>query len=139
MEASGYDRHFTGEWQVRLARAAYYGLCAYVDDLVGRLLGALERTGQDRDTRIVFTADHGEMLGNHGAWTKMLMYEDSVSVPMLLAGPDLPRGEVNPTPVTLLDVPAMLLRDHGCEPPPGGGRRVAGRIVPRAGGPIASR
>ena len=37
---------------------------------------------------------------------------------MILAGPDLPRGEVNPTPVPMLDVPAMLLRDHGCEPPP---------------------
>ena len=130
MEASGYDRHFTGERQVRLARAAYYGLCAYVDDLVGRLLGALEGTGQDRDTRIVFTADHGEMLGNHGAWTKMLMYEDSVSVPMLLAGPDLPRGEVNPTPVTLLDVPGDAAPRPRLRAAAGGGRGVAGRIVP---------
>ena len=138
MEASGYDRHFTGERPVRLARAAYYGLCGYVDDLVGRLLGVLERTGLGRDTRIVFTADHGEMLGNHGAWTKMLMYEDSVSVPMILAGPDLPRGEVNPTPVTLLDVPAMLLRDHGCEPTPAsGGESLADLSLLRCPGRVA--
>ena len=125
MEASGYDRHFTGEQHVRLARAAYFGLCGYVDSLVGRLLGALEGVGRGRDTRVVFTADHGEMLGNHGAWTKMLMYEDSVAAPMLLAGPDVPRGVVDPTPVTLLDIPAMLLRDHGCEPMGSDGESLA--------------
>ena len=113
MDLSAYDKHFTPE-KVRIARAAYYGLCSYVDDMVGNLIETLEENDLIEDTRIIFTSDHGEMLGNHGAWTKMLMYEDSVSIPLILGGPGIEQGKVNSTPVTLLDIAAMVCRDHGC-------------------------
>ncbi len=113
MAASGYDQHFD-EQKIRLARAAYYGLCSYVDHLVGQLLQTLDDNDLTSDTRIIFTSDHGEMLGNHGAWTKMLMLEDSVSIPMLLSGPGIDEGIVSTTPVSLLDIAPMLYKDHHC-------------------------
>ncbi len=116
MAASGYDQHFDSE-KIRVARAAYYGLCSYVDDIVGQLLNTLDQQRLTEDTRVVFTSDHGEMLGNHGAWTKMLMLEDSVSIPMILSGPGIDSGTVNATPVTLLDIAPMLYEDHQCPLP----------------------
>jgi len=114
MEASAYDRHFDPE-KIKIARAAYYGLCSYVDDIVGRLMETLHRRQLIDSTRIIFTSDHGEMLGNHGAWTKMLMYEDSAGIPMILSGPGIDQKRENITPVTLLDIVPMLYRDHRCE------------------------
>ncbi len=114
MAASGYDKHFDEE-KIRIARAAYYGLCSYVDDMVGQIMACLNHNRLADQTRVVFTADHGEMLGNHGAWTKMLMYEDSAGIPMILSGPGIAKNKVCTTPVTLLDIPPMLYADHNCQ------------------------
>ena len=88
-----YDAHFTGAAQVRLARAGYYGLCSFLDDNIGAVLGALDESGLGGETRVLYTADHGDMLGNHGIWAKSVMYEDSAGVPMILSGPDVPGGQ----------------------------------------------
>ena len=56
---------------------------------------------------VVFLSDHGEMLGNHGMWTKSVMYEDSVGIPMVLAGPGIKAG-LNDTPVSLTDIAATV-------------------------------
>lgn len=97
-----YNDYFS-EQQVREGRRGYYGLVSFVDDLVGRLLGALEASGLAADTRVLYTSDHGELLGDHGMWTKMLMYEGSAGIPLLMAGPDVPQGAVVETPVSLID------------------------------------
>lgn len=99
-----YDSHFTGEDQLRLARAGYYGLCSFLDDNIGKVLGVLEEVGLADDTRVLYTSDHGDMLGNHGIWAKSVMYEDSAGVPMILSGPGVPEGGSVATPVSLVDV-----------------------------------
>ena len=68
--------------------AAYYAMIELIDDNVGRLLAALEETGQCQDTVIIFTSDHGETLGDHGLLTKgCRFYEGSVRVPLIISWP----------------------------------------------------
>jgi choline-sulfatase len=69
------------------ARRAYYGMVSWIDDCVGDLMALLRATGMDRDTLVVFTSDHGEMLGERGMWLKMCMYEWSVRVPLIMSWP----------------------------------------------------
>jgi choline-sulfatase len=81
------------EAQVRRARAGYYALVTYLDDKIGRLLDALEETGQAEDTLVVYTSDHGEMNGEHGLWRKSNFYEDSARVPLIMRWPGrIPAG-----------------------------------------------
>ena len=101
--ASDYDAGFDAE-KVRIARQAYYGLCSFMDDNVGRIVRALRETGQEETTRIIYSSDHGDNVGHRGLWGKSVMYEDSVAVPLIAKGPDLPAGEVVDTPVSLIDL-----------------------------------
>jgi choline-sulfatase len=91
------------EREIRRAMAAYYGLCSYLDANIGRLLDALEETGLAATTRIIYSSDHGESLGYRGIWGKFTMYEESAGVPLIMAGPDIPAGQVCTTPVSLID------------------------------------
>lgn len=97
----------------RKARRAYFGLCSFADYLIGRVVSAMEAQGLADHTRVLYTSDHGEMLGNHGAWTKMLMHEDAVAIPMILAGPDVPSGGVIDTPVSLVDCYPTIVEGVG--------------------------
>ncbi|MCH6588042.1 MAG: choline-sulfatase, partial [Proteobacteria bacterium] len=83
---TGMDAHRIGKAHVRNARHAYYGAISHVDDKLGELLGALAATGFADNTIVVFTSDHGDMLGKHGLWAKRLFYEESAQVPMILVG-----------------------------------------------------
>ena len=111
-EFYNYSDHFD-EGLVRQARRAYYGLCSFNDYLIGNLLSTLNHYGLTEETRIIYTSDHGEMLGNHGLWTKLQMYEDSVSIPMILSGPDIPQGKVVDTPVSLVDCYPTVIENAG--------------------------
>ncbi|MBK5290746.1 MAG: sulfatase [Acidobacteriia bacterium] len=73
----------------RKNRAAYYGLCTSLDDNVGRLLTTLDKTGLAAGTLVVFTADHGDMLGAQGLEFKGVPYEESARIPMLMRYPRL--------------------------------------------------
>jgi len=79
-----YGSYFDDE-TVNGARAAYFALCSFMDDNVGQVLAALDATGQRATTRIIYTSDHGELLGNRGLWCKSFMFEDSVGVPMIVS------------------------------------------------------
>lgn len=115
------------ETQIRRARAAYYGLCSFLDDQIGRLLGALEVSGHAEDTLIVYTTDHGEHLGQHGLWLKKTFFEESVRVPLIVAGPGLPRGERRGQVVSLVDLAAALVEwGGGAVPSDFDGRSLAG-------------
>ncbi|MGH9657861.1 MAG: sulfatase-like hydrolase/transferase, partial [Bryobacteraceae bacterium] len=81
----GFDLSARAGFQ-RIARN-YAGLCSLVDQAVGRILWALEASGAAENTAIVFTSDHGEMMGSHSLITKQVMYEESVRVPYLLRAP----------------------------------------------------
>lgn len=100
-----YDRYFDDK-TMREAKAAYFGLVSFVDDCVGRVLAALQSTGQCDNTLVVYTSDHGEMLGDHGFWTKSVMYEAASGVPLIVAGPGVPVGRIVRTASSLLDVAA---------------------------------
>lgn len=107
--------------QIALCRRQYCAAIEAIDDQIGRILAVLEARGQRDNTVIVFASDHGEMLGDHGRWTKGVFYEGSIRVPLLIAGPGLPRGartdalveliDVNPTLCELAGVGAMPLTD----------------------------
>ena len=91
--------------EIRRARAAYYGLVTYLDRLIGRLLGTLQTSGQDRHTVVVYASDHGEMVGEHGLWWKSNFYEDSARVPLIISSPgNLPEGERREKAVSLCDL-----------------------------------
>lgn len=74
------------EKEVRMALRAFYASCTQVDHQIRLLIGVLSQEGLLDDTIIVFTSDHGEMLGKHGIWAKSVMYEESVNVPMIVQG-----------------------------------------------------
>ncbi|QYU71243.1 sulfatase-like hydrolase/transferase [Leptolyngbya sp. 15MV] len=84
-----------------------------MDENVGKLLAALDASGLNETTRVIYTSDHGDNLGTRGLWGKCTMYEESAGIPMIVAGPDVPRGAVCGTPVTLLDVSATALHATG--------------------------
>jgi len=92
----------------------YYGLCSFLDDNIGQVVAALEDSGQRDNTQIVYTSDHGDMIGNHGIWGKCYMYEDSVGIPMTLTGPGIEAG-VNTTPVSLTDLASTIESAVGAE------------------------
>lgn len=81
------DEDTVTDEQIRNARHAYYGAISYVDDQFGRILKALEDGGLDDDTIIVFSGDHGDMLGERGLWYKMSWFEGSARVPMIIHAP----------------------------------------------------
>jgi choline-sulfatase len=106
------------EATIRNALAAYYGMVTFLDDQVGLVLRALEESGQRDDTLIIYTSDHGDMLGDHGLWWKSSMYEGAVSVPMLVAGPGVPQGKVSQTNVSLVDCFPTIVEATGARPTP---------------------
>ena len=90
--------------QIRRARRAYYAMISYCDDVLGRLVNALEISGLTGNTIVVVTSDHGDMLGERGLWYKMTFYDRAVRVPLLLAGPGIkPRRRIA-EPVSHLDL-----------------------------------
>jgi len=71
----------------RNARHAYYGMVSYIDDKVGALVTALERSGLRDNTLVVFTSDHGEMMGERGMWFKQHFFEWASRVPLIASMP----------------------------------------------------
>jgi choline-sulfatase len=103
-----YDDYFDEE-KVRTALAAYYGMVSFLDHNIGQLLKVLEDTGLAADTRVIYTSDHGDNLGNRGFWGKSVMYEEAVAVPLIMAGDDIPRSHEAQTPVSLVDLHPTFL------------------------------
>lgn len=118
---TGYDATAMDAREHRLIRAAYYAMVELVDDAVGRVVDALERTGQREDTLVVFTADHGELLGDHGIYRKgPQFYDPAIRVPLIVAGPGVaPGGRVSEAFVELVDLAPTLLEAVGEDPHPG--------------------
>ncbi len=72
------------EQEIRLALTGFYAQCTYIDHQIRLLIGTLQEEGELANTIIMFTSDHGDMLGQHGLWAKPLMYEGSAKVPLIL-------------------------------------------------------
>ena len=86
----GHDLSSEAGW-LKL-RAQYWGLVTLVDRSVGRILSALHECGLDEKTIVVFTSDHGDMMGDHGILAKCVMYEEAVRAPLLVRIPWVSRG-----------------------------------------------
>ena len=108
-----YDTHFHGPEDVRRAIAGYCGLVSFMDEQMGQVLAALEQTGLAQDTLVIYTSDHGDNLGARGLWGKSTMYEESAGVPMILAGPGVPAGQVLAEPVSHVDCAVTILQAAG--------------------------
>ena len=116
------------------ARHGYYASVTFIDEQIGRILDALARNGLDKNTLILFIADHGDMLGDHHLWRKTYPYESSAGIPMLLQWPEgypaaVERGSVLEQPVEIRDVFPTFM-DAAGQPIPEGidGRSLLGLV-----------
>lgn len=117
LQRDGYKNHpisTPDDW--RRLRANYYGLVTQVDNMVGEILAALEASGQADRTIVVYTSDHGDMLGDHGLAQKGVFYEQAVRVPLLLRVPWRGRGVVE-NPFSQIDLTPTLRGLMGLLPP----------------------
>lgn len=106
--------------EARIRIAMYYAQLAQMDDCAGQVLRALHDLKLEDDTLVLYTSDHGEMLGRHGLWNKYVFYESSVGVPLLCRVPGLtPQAARCKTPVSLVQGVATLAELCGL-PIPGG-------------------
>ena len=104
----------------RLVRAAYWAMCDQIDYHVGRLLTTLEETGQRENTIVIFTSDHGELLGDHGIYLKgPFLYDCSVRVPLIMSMPGTIKARESSALVELLDLPQTILDALRIEAHPG--------------------
>lgn len=111
------DELFRDAAERRTAIAAYYALCSWVDHNVGQMMDTLEATGLAANTRVIYTSDHGDNVGQRGLWGKSNLYQESAGIPMIMTGPDIKPG-VSTTPVTLLDLYPTILDGVSIDPAP---------------------
>lgn len=83
----GTAHYLESEEGIRKAMQGYYGAITGVDEQFGRLLKALEENGQAEDTIVIYTSDHGDMMGSHGRIAKQVPFEESVRVPFMVRYP----------------------------------------------------
>lgn len=118
---SGGDVHdTTTEAGWRRLRAQYFANVTLVDRQLGRILDALDASGQAERTVVVFSSDHGEMAGDHGMCEKRTLYEGATRVPLLVHAPDLPRAHRRvPGSLSHVDLVPTLLELVGAPVPAG--------------------
>ena len=98
---AGYPRT---EAEVRQHITDYYAIISHLDDAVGRIIQAIEDKGELDNTIIVFAADNGLAVGSHGLMGKQNLYEESVRIPMIISGGDIPKGVVTDKYACLFDM-----------------------------------
>jgi len=106
------------EAEIRRHLADYYGMISHLDAQIGRILAALASRNLLDDTIIVYTADHGLALGQHGLLGKQNVYEHSIRIPCLLAGPGIAQGEEIPDLMYQMDIYPSLCMYAGIPVPP---------------------
>lgn len=125
------DGHALDHAKTRRMLANYLGKIALVDDCVGRLVEAMKTRGTWDSTLVIFTADHGEMMGAHGYLTKGRFYEESVRVPLVMRWPGHVKHGRSKAPVQMMDVYPTIVEAVGGELTPG---RFAKSLLPLATG-----
>ncbi len=119
-ERATYRHAEASEAEIVRARELYYGMVTYVDEEFGRIVRKLEELGLRDDTIIVYTADHGEMLGERGIWYKNAFQEGSVRIPFIWTFPKrLPQGRVVAAPAMNMDIFPTLAELCGLPAPAG--------------------
>jgi arylsulfatase A-like enzyme len=127
-------RRFRNPGNVRQMKQIYYGMVAEVDEWVGRIMKRLTDLGLDKNTLVVFTSDHGEMLGDHGMHSKMIFLEGSAHIPLILWMPGrIPAGKKVAEPVGHLDLMPTILDYLGAPAQKCDGQSLRGLVEGRAG------
>jgi len=117
----GFAIHTCGNYHspedVFRAHEAYLAVIEELDEHIGRLLNTLQQEGILDETLVIYCSDHGELMRAHGAWSKCSMYEDSIRVPWVMAGPGLPAGTVDRACVSHLEMFPTICEAVGLKPP----------------------
>lgn len=104
--------------EVNITRRQYCAAIEAIDDTIGWMLEALVERGMLENTVIIFSSDHGEMLGDHGMYTKSVPYEGALRIPLLIAAPDIEGDRISDAPVELIDINPTLCEFAGLPPQP---------------------
>lgn len=114
--APGFQDYTVGE--IKEIRAQYWAMIALIDYEIGRILEGLEQAGQLHNTLVIFSSDHGEMLGNHQQLLKgPQLYDDLTRVPLIMRWPGyIPAGQRQQNPVQWIDLTPTILEASGCAP-----------------------
>jgi choline-sulfatase len=107
------DQEFGSDDKRRRAISAYYALCTMLDDHVGAICAALDDTRLAESTTVIYASDHGEALGQRGHWGKSSLYGECTRIPLVMAGPEVPRAQTCATPVNLVDLAPTFLSAFG--------------------------
>jgi len=102
--------------EIAVTRRQYCAAIELIDDQVGLILDALGRRGMTDNTYIVYSSDHGEMLGDHGLYTKSVAYEAALRVPLIVAGPGIEGGRTSDALIELIDVNPTICELAGLRP-----------------------
>ena len=102
---------------IQVHRQEYYAIITHMDAMIGRVLDALNASGKADNTWIFFTADHGLAVGQHGLLGKQNMYDHSVRVPFIVAGPGIAKNQRINEAIYLQDVMPTTLELAGIEKP----------------------
>ncbi|MCC2686755.1 MAG: hypothetical protein K0R75_3654, partial [Paenibacillaceae bacterium] len=100
-------------------RRGYFAKISFMDYLLGKLMDSVAELGLSGNTNIIYTADHGFMIGKFGLWLKSTLYDDGIRIPCIAAGPDYENGKVVNTPVDAHDIRASLFHTTGTNNPEG--------------------
>lgn len=97
------------EYAVKVHRQEYYALISHMDEQIGKILDAVEKSDEMNNTFIFFGSDHGLSVGHHGLIGKQSMFEHSIRIPLMVMGPNIPKGKVYSQDVYLQDIMATTL------------------------------
>jgi len=114
----GNDQERFSEEDHRRRRRHYAAMIENIDRQVGRFLDLVEQRGELENTLIVYSSDHGEMLGDHSRWGKGTFYTPASGIPLVVAGPGVVKGEVSEALVSLHDLTSTFLDYSGAPPLP---------------------
>lgn len=122
----------------RLAMSCYFGLVTFMDQQVGRVMQALDRSGLADDTLVIYTSDHGDNLGARGLWNKSVLYRESTSVPLILRGRGIEPGRHDAN-ASLVDLYPTLMQALGLPEDQGAPQRPGRSWLRQLGKPDESR
>jgi len=103
------------DFLLRTMKAYYYACVSFVDYQIGRILDTLEQTGQKENTLIIFSTDHGEMLGDYNCFGKRSLHNAAARIPLVVSGPGYAAGVNCSTPVSLVDIAPTFLKLAGAD------------------------
>ncbi|MEQ8193969.1 MAG: sulfatase-like hydrolase/transferase, partial [Rhodospirillales bacterium] len=125
--------------RLREIAAAYCALITHTDEQIGKVLKAAEELGLLETTRVLYTSDHGEAIGNHGLFGKWTLYEHSAAIPLIVTGADIPAAHVVTQPGSHVDLFPTLVESVGAELAPEDETLPGRSLWPAIGGTEAAR